>query len=53
MRILCEHLVPPRKLLGIDFGTRFLGLAISDGSNLIARPLAVFDERSASVRLMA
>ena len=50
MQVLCENLVPSRKLLGIDFGTRYLGLAISDGSQLVAQPLAVFDEASASVR---
>lgn len=48
LHALGRHLVPPQKLLGIDFGTRFLGLAISDGSCLVAAPHRVLDERSAS-----
>ncbi len=48
LHALGRYLVPPQKLLGIDFGTRFLGLAISDGSCLVAAPHKVLDERSAS-----
>jgi putative transcription antitermination factor YqgF len=48
IRILSEHLTPPNKLLGIDFGMRYLGVSLSDGSNLVAAPFRTFDEKSAS-----
>ena len=48
MRVLAECLTPPHKLLGIDFGARHLGIALSDGSQLIAAPHQTLDEKSAS-----
>jgi hypothetical protein len=48
MRTLSARLVPPATLLGVDFGQRYLGLALSDGSNLVARPLTVYDESTVS-----
>jgi RNase H-fold protein (predicted Holliday junction resolvase) len=48
MRSLSARLVPPATLLGVDFGQRYLGFALSDGSNLVARPLTVYDESTVS-----
>jgi len=37
---------PPGKLLAVDYGRRFIGLATSDALGMIASPLGVIERRS-------
>jgi putative Holliday junction resolvase len=42
----CYH--PPVRVLGIDYGARRIGLAVSDATGLLARPLATIDRAGLS-----
>jgi putative Holliday junction resolvase len=37
----------PRRLLGIDYGTKRVGLAVSDADRVIASPLTTYERRGA------
>ena len=46
MQLLCSALTGGKRLVGIDFGTRYIGVAVSDVANLICKPQKVFDCRT-------
>src|SRR5262249_27910785 len=46
--ISSENIAPTMRVLGVDLGRRRVGLAISDPTGMLARPLATLTVRSAA-----